>query len=128
VKVSYDERRTRLHAKAWLFHRDSGFGTAVVGSSNLSSAALRDGCEWDVRLSQRDNPGIVAKLHATFDQYWDDPGFEPYDRARFQEAGPGAGVHAREDTSRVARGSPGRARYHPSNLRPSMSERRGATC
>jgi len=72
VKVSYDERRTRLHAKAWLFHRDSGFGTALVGSSNLTAAALRDGCEWNVRLSQRDNPGIVAKLGATFQQYWDD--------------------------------------------------------
>lgn len=86
VRVSYDERSTRLHAKAWLFHRDTGFGTAIVGSSNLSHAALRDGCEWNVRLSQRDNPGLLAKLRTTFDQYWDDPSFEPYDRVRFQES------------------------------------------
>ena len=39
IRVSYDERRTRLHAKAWLFHRDSGFGTAIIGSSNLSHSA-----------------------------------------------------------------------------------------
>lgn len=88
VRVSYDERRTRLHAKAWLFHRDTGFGTAIVGSSNLSHTALRDGCEWNVRLSQRDTAGLFAKLRTTFDQYWDDPAFEPYDRERFlQSAG-----------------------------------------
>jgi superfamily II DNA or RNA helicase len=86
IKVSYDSRRTRLHAKAWLFHRDSGFTTGLVGSSNLSSAALLDGCEWNVRLSAVDNASILAKFVTTFDQYWDDAEFEPYDKARFQDA------------------------------------------
>lgn len=86
IRVSYDERRTRLHAKAWLFHRDSGFSTALIGSSNLSQAALRDGCEWNVRLSERDNPGLLAKFRTTFEQYWEDPTFEPYDRERFLQS------------------------------------------
>ena len=34
VRVSLDGRRTRLHAKAWLFHRKTGFGSAYVGSAN----------------------------------------------------------------------------------------------
>lgn len=83
VRVSYDSRRTRLHAKAWIFHRDTGFSTALVGSSNLSRSAMLDGCEWNVRLSAVDNAAILAKFQATFEQYWDEGEFEPYDRERF---------------------------------------------
>jgi superfamily II DNA or RNA helicase/HKD family nuclease len=86
VRVSYDERRTRLHAKAWLFHRATGYSTGIVGSSNLSKAALRDGCEWNVRLSNVDNPEVLRKFEATFEQYWEDGAFEPYDRDRFLQA------------------------------------------
>ena len=83
VRVSYDARRTRLHAKAWLFHRETGFSTGIVGSSNLSHAALRDGCEWNVRLSNVDNAVILRKFEATFAQYWEEGAFEAYDRDRF---------------------------------------------
>ncbi len=86
VKVSYDTRRTRLHAKAWLFHRDSGFTTGLVGSSNLSAAAMLDGCEWNVRLSTVDNAPILTKFLTTFEQYWEDGEFEEYDRERFRES------------------------------------------
>jgi superfamily II DNA or RNA helicase len=86
VRVSYDTTKTRLHAKAWLFHRDSGFSTGCIGSSNLSSAAMLDGLEWNVRLSQQDNRAILEKFRATFEQYWADPEFTPYDEAEFIEA------------------------------------------
>lgn len=69
VRVSYDTTRTRLHAKAWLFHRDSGFSTGFIGSSNLCAAAMLDGLEWSVRLSQQDNRPIVEKVRSTFEQY-----------------------------------------------------------
>lgn len=78
LKVSYQVDNTRLHAKAWLFHRNSGFSTAFIGSSNLSKSALLDGVEWNVRLSQIDAPTIVEKFAATFDSYWADPSFETY--------------------------------------------------
>src|SRR5258708_28619155 len=79
VKVSYDTDNTRLHAKAWLFHRFSGFSTVFIGSSNLSTSAMLDGVEWNVRLTQTDAPTIVEKFAATFETYWADPDYERYD-------------------------------------------------
>lgn len=82
VKVQYDAQRTRLHAKAWLFRRHTGFDTSYVGSSNLSRAALLDGVEWNVRLSRVGTPSLLEKFAATFDTYWNDASFELYDPAR----------------------------------------------
>jgi superfamily II DNA or RNA helicase/HKD family nuclease len=79
VKVQYDAQRTRLHAKAWLFRRNTGFDTAYVGSSNLSRAAMLDGVEWNVRLSSVATPALLQKFGATFDSYWNDSTFETYD-------------------------------------------------
>ncbi|MEG3630003.1 DUF3427 domain-containing protein [Streptomyces poriticola] len=78
VKVNYEIRSTRLHAKAWLLRRNTGFDTAYVGSSNLSRAALLDGLEWNVRLSSVATPAVLDKFEATFDAYWNDTAFETY--------------------------------------------------
>jgi superfamily II DNA or RNA helicase len=90
VRVSYDTRRTRLHAKAWLFHRPGLSGafsasTAYIGSSNLSTAALHDGLEWNVRLSAHDNEGILAKFQAAFESYWEEGEFEPYRASELEQ-------------------------------------------
>lgn len=86
IRISYEEGNTRLHAKAWLLHRDSGFSTAFVGSSNLSHAALTSGREWNVRLSQQENRGVLAELVAAFDNHWSDDEFVPYSAEEFGEA------------------------------------------
>ena len=39
IRVSYDTSVTRLHAKAWIFHRLNGFSTGYIGSSNLTHSA-----------------------------------------------------------------------------------------
>ncbi|MEU5876354.1 DUF3427 domain-containing protein [Spirillospora sp. NPDC047279] len=85
VAISYDTRRTRLHAKAWLFHRHSGLDTAYVGSSNLSRAAMLDGVEWNVRLARAEQPHLIDTFAATFEEYWNDPSFEQYVAARDRE-------------------------------------------
>lgn len=79
VRVGYESHTTRLHAKAWLFRRNSGFDTAFIGSSNLSNSALIDGIEWNIRTSKLLTPAIISKFTATFDTYWNDPHYGPFD-------------------------------------------------
>ncbi|MEO8034579.1 MAG: DUF3427 domain-containing protein [Acidobacteriota bacterium] len=97
VKVSYLTDSTRLHAKAWQFHRNSGFTTIFIGSSNLSTTAMRDGVEWNVRLSIIDAPTIVEKFNATFESYWAGEEYETYDPARDREKFERAVASSRED-------------------------------
>lgn len=78
VRVSYDTERTRLHAKAYIIHRETGFGCAYVGSANLSHAALSEGLEWTSKISQYELPHLWAKLTGTFETYWNDDEFERY--------------------------------------------------
>lgn len=75
-------QKTSLHAKAWIFHRDSGYSTATIGSSNLSPKALVDGLEWNVRLGAKDAPQVIKGLIATFERLWADPQYELFDAKR----------------------------------------------
>lgn len=80
IRISYNVKETRLHAKAYLFHRKSGYSTAYVGSSNLSHAAIADGLEWNMKVTQQDMPGIMDKMWATFETYWHSEDFQPYQK------------------------------------------------
>jgi len=83
VRVSYDTSGTRLHAKAWVFHRRSGFSTAYVGSSNLTYSAQVTGLEWNVRVPGARNPDVIEKVAAVFDSYWNGGDFVAYERDAF---------------------------------------------
>jgi superfamily II DNA or RNA helicase len=80
IKISYDGSQDRLHAKAYIFIRNSGFHTAYIGSSNISSAALRDGREWNFKATQYELPDVIDSVRRSFEVYWNDETFETFKR------------------------------------------------
>jgi len=78
VKISYNTKNTRLHAKSYIFRRNSGFSTFYIGSSNLSSSALNTGCEWNIKLTQKKSLDIYNNVVAQFETYWNSGEFEQY--------------------------------------------------
>ncbi len=78
VRLSYNTDRERLHAKAYLFLRKSGFDTGYIGSSNISRSALTNGLEWNLKVTTQEIPHIIEKFKSTFQTYWASSEFEPY--------------------------------------------------
>ncbi len=78
IRISYQTNIERLHAKAYIFERQSGMSTAYIGSSNLSKSAQTDGLEWNIRVTNVENPHIIKTALATFEQYWESPNFEDF--------------------------------------------------
>jgi len=72
VRVSYDTKRTRLHAKSYIFHRATGFGSAYIGSANISKVAMDQGLEWTVKVSQQENPHLWTDAIGAFASHWED--------------------------------------------------------
>jgi superfamily II DNA or RNA helicase/HKD family nuclease len=78
IRISYNTKIERLHAKSYIFERNSGFSTAYIGSSNLSKSAQTDGLEWNIRVTNVENPHIIKTAIATFNLYWNSPSFEDF--------------------------------------------------
>ncbi len=81
VKLSYNTQRERLHAKSYLFLRDTDFHTGYIGSSNLSHSALTSGLEWNLKITSQEIPHIIEKSLSTFETYWASSDFEVFDGA-----------------------------------------------
>ncbi len=86
VKVSYDSRRTRLHAKAYCFERNTKLGSAYVGSANISSPAMTEGLEWVFKISEKEQEYIWEKVIRSFESYWSDAEFQEFNHEQFKAA------------------------------------------
>jgi superfamily II DNA or RNA helicase len=80
VKISYNTGNERLHAKAYLFERNTGFHTGYIGSSNFSRSALTDGLEWNLKITTKEVSHIIDKFRKTFEAYWQNSEFETFDK------------------------------------------------
>ncbi|MBF0349646.1 MAG: DUF3427 domain-containing protein [SAR324 cluster bacterium] len=78
IKLSYNTAQERLHAKSYLFLRNSGFNTAYIGSSNISRSALTNGLEWNLKITTQEIPHIIDKFQNTFETYWFSSDFETF--------------------------------------------------
>lgn len=85
IKVNYDTKHGRLHAKAYLIHRPTGFGSAYIGSANLSKSALSEGLEWTTKISQFELPYLWQKVTQTFNGYWLDGEFDRLTEAKLPQ-------------------------------------------
>ena len=79
VKINYETNHARMHAKSYLFKRNTGFSTAYIGSSNLSNPALTGGLEWNIKVTEKESFDIVKKFSVSFESYWNDDTFETFD-------------------------------------------------
>lgn len=104
IKISYDTERTRLHAKAYYFKRNTGFSTAYIGSSNLSNPALSNGLEWNLKVSEYTSKDVVNSFKKTFESYWNDEEFrtfEPSDKENRKELKKSLSIKQRDENSYV---------------------------
>lgn len=85
IKISYNSGNERLHAKAYLFKRNTGFHTGYIGSSNFSRSALTDGLEWNLKITTKEVSHIIDKFQKTFDSYWQSEDFELFDDSIHKE-------------------------------------------
>ena len=59
-----------FHAKGYLFEHEE-YSTLVLGSSNLTSSALKINHEWNLKVSSLSNGEIVKEISQTIDEIWD---------------------------------------------------------
>jgi superfamily II DNA or RNA helicase/HKD family nuclease len=80
--LSFDNIETRViisdntsfHTKAYFFHREtSDLSSLIIGSSNISQAALVSGEEWNVRTTNATNSNLIAGASNRFNDIWISP-------------------------------------------------------
>ncbi|MDO7907583.1 DEAD/DEAH box helicase [Paenibacillus sp. JX-17] len=58
-----------FHSKGYVFEHE-GYSTIIMGSSNLTAAALKANYEWNVKLTSYQNGGLLEQFQKEFDKVW----------------------------------------------------------
>ena len=58
-----------FHAKGYLFDHPA-HSTIIMGSANLTAAALKTNYEWNVKLTSFEHGGLLGQFHHEFDNAW----------------------------------------------------------
>ncbi|MFC6117107.1 DUF3427 domain-containing protein [Macrococcoides bohemicum] len=59
-----------FHTKAYLFHRMNSMSSVIIGSSNITKAALKTGEEWNIRTYEKASDSVYVKTQARYDMLW----------------------------------------------------------
>lgn len=59
-----------FHAKSYMFYRNNGANSIILGSSNISKAALKNGEEWNLRTYEKDSDSVVKTGQSRFEHLW----------------------------------------------------------
>lgn len=58
-----------FHAKGYVFEHED-HSTIIMGSSNLTAAALKANYEWNVKLTSFKHGGLLGQFHNEFEKVW----------------------------------------------------------
>ena len=85
IKISYETKSSRLHTKSYIFHRENGYTTAYVGSSNISYSAMKSGLEWNMKVTNQDLDDVISNIIAQYNVYWESSEFELYSQSDYEK-------------------------------------------
>lgn len=72
IEDNTELRSERIHIKAAIFQRASGFSSVIIGSSNLTIPGMVTGREWNLRISEFENPDLYHKIYQEYHNLWND--------------------------------------------------------
>ncbi|WFG95479.1 phospholipase D-like domain-containing protein [Spiroplasma citri] len=71
VKVEdVDNTKKRIHGKGYIFKRNTGFSTAILGSSNMTVTGLITGGEWNIKISEFKDQKLFNEIKMAFAKNW----------------------------------------------------------
>lgn len=72
VENNLEKRSERIHIKAAIFKRNSGFSSAIIGSSNLTQKGLTSGREWNIKINEFDNKQLYQNILNQYYKLWNE--------------------------------------------------------